>query len=385
MTDGVPRLRVGLNATCFNERPSGARQRFVGIYRALIARCPDIEFVIYEPDDCRVADWFAGARNVVARRTPLPSTGRIAKMLRGLAYWRGALRRDRLDLFEQFHLPLVRAPHCPTILTVHDIRPVLPDVPLPARWLNSWILRNSLRSADHVVTVSETMLREILSFEPSLSISTVYNGIEKASFDQSSLERAAATGAIFDLRQEFALSVGHLEHRKNYISLIRAMAKLRDEGRTVSLVIVGNEGDAEDAIRQEVWRLGLSERIKILRGVSDSELADLYALSKLVVFPSSYEGFGIPILEAMAAHRPIVLSDIPVFRELTENEAVYFPPQEPAMIAGAIAEMLSNPDHRQRVVEYGDRRVAAFGFQELAAQVEGIYRSLAKAEAEARA
>lgn len=113
-------MRVGLNATCFNNRPSGARQRFVGIYGELIKRNPDIEFVIYEPVDCEISPCFDNAANISTRRTPIsPSEGpRLRKVMRAFGYWQPALSNDKLDVFESFNLPLVRAPDCPTILTV---------------------------------------------------------------------------------------------------------------------------------------------------------------------------------------------------------------------------------------------------------------------------
>ena len=107
-------MRVGLNAICFDDRPSGAKQRFLGIYGALISAHPEIDFVIYEPADCRVAQWFAGAANVVARPTPVPSSGQLRKAVAGARFWRHRLRADRLDLFETFNLPMVVAPDCPT-------------------------------------------------------------------------------------------------------------------------------------------------------------------------------------------------------------------------------------------------------------------------------
>jgi glycosyltransferase involved in cell wall biosynthesis len=370
-------MRVGLNATCFNERPSGAKQRFCGIYGALIRRCPEIEFVIYEPADCRVASWFADAANVTVRRTPLPSSGPMDRMLRGLTYWPGALKRDRLDLFEQFNLSLVRASECPTILTVHDVRKVLTGVPRFRRMVNGIILRRCLRQADHIITVSNTMRLEILAFEPGISVTTVYNGVDSQMFEQVSLEEAIKTREAFGLWPEFILAVGHLEPRKNYINLVRAIAKQGEHGQRTPLVIIGNNGGAEDTIRQEIKDLGLADFVRILSGVSDQELVNLYALAAVVVFPSVYEGFGIPVLEAMAAHRPLLLSNIGVFRELTEDQGAYFPPDDIDAIARAIDEMRLNPERQRSVVAYGERRVHDFSFENLADQVEQIYRRIA--------
>ncbi len=369
-------MRIGLNATCFNDRPSGANQRFSGIYGTLIRRRPDIEFVIYEPADCSVARWFDGAPNVLTRRTPITSTGRIARRLRAPAYWRSAFARDRLDLFETFHLPLIKSPDCPTLLTVHDIRQVLPGVPWPKRVLYGAVLNRSLRRADHVVTVSDTMKQEIRALQPKAAVTTIYNGIDIEAFGGVAEADAAETGRRFGLPPGFVLAVGHLEARKNYDGLIRAVRQLRDSGRPISLAIVGNDGGEGPRIRAEIGRLGLSEHVAILQGVSDKELTELYAWSGLVVFPSRYEGFGIPILEAMAARRPLALSDIPVFRELTEGQGAYFPPDDSAAMAAVIEGILSSPVEQERLVGYGDRRVRAFSFSNLAAQVEQVYRSL---------
>lgn len=369
-------MRVGLNATCFNDRPSGAKQRFRGIYGALIQRRPDIHFVIYEPAECRVASWFDGAPNVSARATPFPSTRSLRKSLSAPFYWPRQLQRDEIDLFEHFYLPLVKAPNCPTILTVHDIRS-------GKRGLYAAILHRALAKADHVVTVSETMQKEILAFHPTATTSWIYNGIDMTSFGRPQPSREE-TKRKFALPEEFILSVGHLEVRKNYIALIRAVSCLRKQGRDISLVIVGNYGvrdDREREIREEISRLELRDYVLLAKEVSDQELSDLYGLCSLVAFPSRYEGFGIPVLEAMAARRPLVLSDIPVFREITEGKGAYFRPEDPQCIASKIQEVLCSAAEKERLILYGEARVRDFQFDKLAGQVAQLYARLTEAPA----
>src|SRR5258708_26455484 len=115
-------MRVGIDATCLNNRPSGARQRFVGMFSNLVRKLPRTEFVIFEPKDCRVAEWFDSAPNLSVRRTPLPSEDRMRRYLLGRLYWRSAFAAERFDVFESLHLPLVKAPAGRTILTIHDVR-----------------------------------------------------------------------------------------------------------------------------------------------------------------------------------------------------------------------------------------------------------------------
>lgn len=362
-------MRVGLNATCFNDRPSGARQRFEGIYGALIRRRPDIEFVIYEPADCHVAHWFGNAPNVRAVATPLPSVGRLKRAAQGLAYWHSRLRRDGLQLFEMFHLPLYRAPHCPTIQTIHDVRDVAESEPLPRRMLAKAVIARALRKADTVVTVSDTMKAELQALEPSAKLVTIYNGI-----DQGSLTRGSPTGRTPE--GEYLLAVGHIERRKNYGALLHALVRLREDFPSLTLVIVGNDGGQAAALMDLIGSLGLSAAVRVMHNVLNEQLADLYRGASLVVFPSLYEGFGIPILEAMAARRPLALSDLPVFVELTQGKGHYFSPDDPSDMAAKIRGLLSDPARQEEVVRFGDQRVRDFSFDGLAGQVEQLYSRL---------
>jgi glycosyltransferase involved in cell wall biosynthesis len=369
-------LRIGLNATCYNERPSGARQRFIGLYGALVRRFPETEFIIYEPRDCAVSSWFGEAPNLRAVRTPLPSALRWNRSLRGLGYWRSQLAADRLDLFETFNLPLVRAPRCPTILTVHDAWETLAVVPMPERIVARATYRHALRGADRVITVSETMKRELQGLEPRASITTLYNGIDAGRFKAVSEASVEAVRQRLGLPPEFILAVGHVEKRKNYPPLIEAMVQLRDTRPDLSLVIVGNDSGELPALAGLIDQLGLRERVVIRQDVTDDELDAIYSLSRLVVFPSVYEGFGIPVLESMAVRRPIVLSDLPVFIELTEGKVEYFSPTDAKSIAAAIGRVLDSPERQRDLVSYGEGRIGDFDFDRLASELAEIHRKV---------
>jgi len=367
-------LKVGLNATCLNDRPSGAKQRFLGIYKELVKRMPDTEFVVYEPLDCRVGSWFDGAPNVVARHTPIPSEGRSKKLIAGFQYWRSALAHEKFDLFEGFHLPLVVAPTGRTLLLLHDIRGINSEYGLLSRAAFKLVLSRSIRAADLVVTVSESMREEILSIYHGVPIAVIYNGFDAHGFDGITESNMLAFRQKFFLPHEFLLAVGHFEGRKNYLCLINALALLRDRGCPCSLLIIGNDSGERDAIEKRVEYLNLSSHVQILSGLSDTEVRCAYKLCSLFVFPSSYEGFGIPILEAMAAGCPMVLSDIPVFREITQSQGVYFPYADSEALADSIEHVLGSTDESSRMIHYGRQRVDDFNFHTLAAQVESLYK-----------
>ena len=372
-------MRVGLNATCFNDRPSGANQRFFNIYHALVRRRPDIDFIVYEPVEHRIADWFGGAANVTAQVTPIPSVGRIARLRAGRGYWSSRLRADRLDLFECFHLPLLSAPACPTIFTIHDLRPIHADQSFLARRLSRWVLRDAFARADHVVAVSDAVKAEILAFRPGTMVSTIYNGVDPAAFASPDSATVAAVRERYKLPDSFVLAIGHLEPRKNLGVLVEAIAKLRDAGISVPLAIVGNDGGSRASLVEQIVAGRLEPLITMIEDADDATVRALYAGCTMVAFPSRYEGFGIPILEAMAAGKPLVMSDTDVFRELTLGQGRYFPPGDPAAAAAAIADVWTDPGERARQIISGRERVEAFGFDRLADEVAVLYERLAGA------
>lgn len=371
-------MKIGLNATCLNNRPSGAKQRFAGIYGEVIKRLPEVEFVVYNPVDCRVSDWFAGAPNVTARQTPLPSDGRVRKFLGGLRYWPTVLRSENFDLFEGFNQPLIKAPTGRTMLTIHDVRRMHPEWGTWERSVYRLALQRALSNADHVITVSETMKDEILGFFPGVSISVIYNGLDVHGFEALTASDLQSTRQKYHLPQDYVLVVGHYERRKNYHRLIDAIALLRDRGSACNLVIIGNDSGERKAIEARVLSANLSDHVTLLSGLTDQEVRSAYKLARLFVFPSSYEGFGIPILEAMAAGCPMALSDLPVFREIAQDRGLYFRHDDPEAMASAIERGLSSGSERASQIEFGYQRVKDFGFEGLAGQLETLYRVMLK-------
>ena len=378
MRTNVRGIKVGLNATCLNERPSGAKQRFVGIYRELVKELPEAKFVVYEPVDCRVGLWFEDAPNVLFQPTRLHSERRISKLLGGLNFWPKTLSKESFDFFECFNQPLFKAPDGRTILTIHDVRRIHPEWSGWERLAYKAALRRDLSLADHVITVSHAMKEEILDCFPEASISVIYNGIEPSEFDGVSYDEIMAIRIKYQLPETFILAVGHFEKRKNYLRLIDAMAHLRDTGNSCKLVIVGNDSGEGLPMRERVQSANLTEHVLILSGLDDTEVRCIYKMCQLFVLPSSYEGFGIPILEAMASGCPMALSDIPVFREITENRSVYFPYDDSVAMANAIHGLLNSEIERGLQIKYGLRRVQDFNFKSLAGQLANLYRTLLK-------
>ncbi len=273
-------------------------------------------------------------------------------------------------------MPLVRSPGGKTIMTIHDVRGLREDNGVISRAAFKAVLRKSLQNADHVITVSDAMKQEILDFYPAANISVIYNGLDASAFSQINEKQLTEFKNNHVLPDNFVLAVGHFEPRKNYHRLISAIALLKQRGLDVPLVIIGNDSGEGAALVKQIKTLGLNGQVALLTGLSDQEVRCAYLLSNLFVFPSTYEGFGIPVLEAMAAGCPMVLSDLPVFREITEDRGVYFPPDDVAAIAAAIEVGLTSTDYREHGVQYGYQRLNDFSFDRLADRIATMYCDL---------
>jgi len=368
-------MKIVLNATCLNSHPSGARNRFVGIYQQIFKLCPEVDFIVFEPKDCSISSWFSRSFNVRYIKTGQSSENSIQRYLSGKLFWSRELNKINPDIFETYHLPLVKSPAGRTILTVHDIRYLrFPHLYSPFRRVVSRsLLRSALLRSDLVITVSNAIKKEILDFCPKANVKVIHNGIDPEAYHSLSGEDLSKIKESLNLPQKFILSVGHLEKRKNYPRLLEAISSLNLKGNNLFLCIVGNEGDDSKAILDKINELKLINNVKLLKNLTDHEVRGLYRLCSLFVFPSLYEGFGIPIIEAMAAQCPMVLSDLPVFREITENQSLYFNENDPELMARAILKAYDSASEQKRLIEYGTKRVEMFKYDKLARDLKQIY------------
>jgi glycosyltransferase involved in cell wall biosynthesis len=375
-------LKIGINAVCLNNRPSGARQRFVGLYGELFRIMPDAEFVIFQPCDCAISEWFPRLPNLSFRATPVPSSGRLRRLITGFLYWHKTFSQEYFDIFECLHLPLKAPRNSKVVFTRHDIRGLEDSAKFMERRLLALFLHQALKRSSHVITVSETMLKQIGRLYPRTLVSVIYNGIDVKQFTSVPYAEQEAFIARYSLPKNFILSVGHMEHRKNYARLICAMALLKERGQDFSLVIIGNDSGAGSLLREQIASLKLSDRVFLLSGLTDFEVRCAYLTCTLFIFPSLYEGFGIPILEAMAAKRPMALSNLDVFREVTQGQAIYFNPIIISDIADAIEFVIESPEVAEKMVRYGETRLKDFSFSRLAKQLAIVYRSIASSRHE---
>jgi glycosyltransferase involved in cell wall biosynthesis len=233
---------------------------------------------------------------------------------------------------------------------------------LPIRFLS--------RRSDLVCTVSSTEKQRILEYKFSKKpVTVIQHGIEdtfhpRDQFDQAYLKKIVSK---FNLPKTFLLFVGRLNVRKNLGSLLRAISLL--ENKSIPLVLVGDKDWKMFNIEKLIAELKIENRIVLLGSVFGRELAAIYSLASVFCFPTYAESFGLPVLEAMAAGIPVVVSDIHIMHEICEEAGNYADPYNPQKIAEAIDSLLQDKELYELKREQGLERVKAFSWKKAACRL----------------
>jgi glycosyltransferase involved in cell wall biosynthesis len=363
------RLRIGIDAHAIGARLTG-NERFASNLIPALRRVCDHDLLVYVSKD--VGLWTA-PDGVRTRSIPVSHPLlRIPFVLPSLA------RRDRIDvLLVQYTGPPVSP--CPVVTVVHDVAFALfPSFYRPSERL--WMRRTipaSMRRAAGVVTVSEFSKREIQRVYgiPAERITVALDGIDPVFTDP--VPRPSL------VEPPFFLTVGNQQPRKNLLTLISAYRILVERYPDIPerLVVVGQEWAHREArtLRAEAGDLVREGRVTFTGYVEDKLLVGLLRRATAFAYPSVYEGFGLPPVEAMAAGAPALVGDIPVMREVVADAALRLPPNDPAAWAEGLHRVASDSSFRQSLVEGGRVRASRYSWDHTARQVLSALQSAAGA------
>ncbi len=289
------------------------------------------------------------------------------------------LRRIRPHVFHyQYTGPLLNV--TPEIVTIHDVSfEPHPGFFVPSQCFRLRLtVRRAVKSAQRIITVSEFSKREIVHFlgVPEEKVKVIYNGvgpefqpIEDADAIKTRLERYA-------IRRPYLLAVGNICRRKNQRATVRGFARWfsRNRASEHQLVIVGKPEAGVKNLLAEAARLGLdSNRVVLLGYVNDGDLPCLYGGAELFLNTSLYEGFGLPVVEAMACGVPVIVSRASCFPEIAGDAARFVDPQEPEEIADAIEEVLGKETLREDLIRRGLQRAQSFRWDSAARETLKVY------------
>lgn len=283
---------------------------------------------------------------------------------------------DILDI-PHFNLPIKYFRKC--VVTVHDLTPYVMREYFPqiSKRVYLQVVFRLLKKVKKVITVSEytkkDLLKEFRFHEDKIKV--IYNGLNSEVFYPHSKEEVEKFRRKYNLPNEFFLVVGIGKEHKNFGFIIRIMNKLwKTEGFQTPLAIAGTSGKLPEFLQEPAREAG--EKLILVPPLSYEELPLLYQSAKALIFPSLYEGFGFPLIEAQAVGCPVISSNTTVMPEILQNSALLFDPRKRESFLLALNLFLSSNSPRESLIEAGFKNVQRFRWDNAIEEILNVYRSV---------
>jgi len=293
------------------------------------------------------------------------------------------LARARVDLFHAPHYVVSPLTRVPFVVTIHDCIHLRFPQYLPNRAAVRYartMMASSARRSRRILTVSQASKQDIQNYlrVPADKVEVIYNALDERLATPPTEAEMTRVRQRYQLDAPFILYTGNIKPHKNLDRLIEAYALMRRQGVVdAKLLLIGDEVSKYPNLRRLVHRYQLHPHVRFFGFVSDEMLAILYRLATVFVFPSLYEGFGLPPLEAMAAGTPVITSNVSSLPEVVGDAAVLIDPHDAGALAHAMARVIGDPALRADLVARGHQRVQAFSWQRSVARVREVYEELA--------
>lgn len=405
-------MRIGIDCLILGKQNTGIGRYLDNLVAELVIAHPDDEFVLFASDES-VEEKFGQAKNVsiVHLGASSPTQRRLVQQTTlGLI-----ANRRRLDVYHgpDFYLPPFLK--TPAVVTIHDlVYRLYPETFIPGKRLFARaFVPASIRRADHCIAVSDSTRSDLLRHEEVSEgeVSVTHLGVRHDVYYRRSSEEIARVVGKYGIRRPYVLFVGMIEPRKNLDTVVKAFDAVvrghisghsrensgEDSGKSSvehtrenirrqtlghSLVIAGSRGTAYDELCRLIAKRGLGERITFAGFVADNDLPALYSGASAFIFPSLYEGFGIPPLEAIACGVPVITSTASSLPEVVGNAGLLVDPLDETALAQAMARVLSDTDLAERLSHEGLERAKQFTWSETARLTYEVYHRLSRAALE---
>lgn len=365
-------MRIGFDAKRYFLNKSGLGNYSRDLVRVMEQYYPENDYIKYTPK--------INGTGISDNSIRLPQ-GRLNTFLPSI--WRNKwivedLKKDDIDIYHGLsgEIPMGLAKNgIKSVVTVHDLIFLkFPELYKPIdRYIYNRKFKRATQEADKIVAISQQTKRDIMEFYgiDSHRIDVIYQGCHPAFKIQKTAEQKELLRAKYKLPQNFVLNVGSIEPRKNAFQIVKAVEQL-----DIPLLIIGKETIYSKGIKEYIHANGLQHKIHILQGFNMEELSTIYAMAELFIYPSKYEGFGIPIIEALYSGTPVITTNSGVFPEAGGPFSYYIDPQNTEELSYAIQSVLENSIMRQEMISKGLEFVQQFNDDKIAAQWNGIYTNL---------
>ncbi|MFC2025812.1 glycosyltransferase family 4 protein [Chloroflexota bacterium] len=371
-------MHIGIDATALPKEPGGAGTYIIQLIRALVELQPPYKITVIAhqngynqiniPTKPGLAWIIVGdkkpAKRLVWEQVRLP----------------GLVRKTRVDLLHSLHYTRPAFLPCRSVVTFHDMTFfIFPHLHTRLKRLFfPSAIRLSARKADAIIAVSESTRTDTIRL---LNISgdkvfTVPEGVGKEFRPISDGKMLADIRHRYNLPHEFFLYVGTIEPRKNLQLLIKSYNNLTGRGHSIPLVIVGNLGWMYDDVLHQIEVLDLRENIHFTGYVPIQDLPSIYNLAKIFVYPSTYEGFGLPPLEAMACGTPVITTAVSSIPEHVGDGGILIPPEDEAALTQAMLKLLNDQTFQTEMSHRGPQQAKLFTWKHTAKETTKVYQHI---------
>lgn len=365
-------MRIGINALYWIPNAMGGTQTyFLNLIKALLAVCPEHDFYVFLNANGADQFPFVSPRLKIVRCF-IPGKLRIFRLAWQYLVLPIYAKREKLDVFHSIGYLSPVMPNIPSVVTVldmiHYVRPR--EIGFAKQLLWRALFPLSLRTADRIISISKGVGNEICShFKWAASkVIPIYLGVDHELF--RCVDYPINAGGA-----PFILAVASIQPHKNLDGLVRAFAKAKPHlaSTPARLVLVGMKTVTCKKLFKLIAALGLTDVVEFTGRISDKALVNLYQTASVMVFPSFYEGFGLPILEAMACGCPVIASDDPTIREVAGDAAFFVNPADSEKLMDAMVKVISNKSLRSSLIENGLQHVRTYTWKKTAEQTVAVY------------
>lgn len=308
----------------------------------------------------------------------MPTENQLLKILWSHFYLPYAIEKNKVDIFHEptFVTPVFKK--CPTVVTIYDTAFLQLPSSYPKRNILYFkaLLHRTIKQADAVISISENTKKDIINnFKVSPEkIHVIHLGSDDSYYILEDMDRIESVKRFYNINSDFILNVSLISPRKNITGLIKAFKLLKDSKKVgLKLVIVGRKGWLYEEVFREARSSGIENDVIFTGYIPKEHLLCLYNGARALIFPSFHEGFGLPILEAMACGCPVVASNISSMPEVCGDAALLVDPHNIEELADAIGSMLNDAGLRPSFIKKGLERVKRFSWEKTALQTLSVY------------
>lgn len=372
-------IRIGYDAKRAFFNTSGLGNYSRGVIEMMARHYPENEYLLYTPSYSNKGIY--NNPKVTKIRIPEKFFDKTFP-----SFWRSygitdQIKKDNIDIYHGLsnELPMnIRKLKTKKIVTIHDLI-FLRYPELYKAWdrkVYEKKLRYCCQVADKIVSISEQTKKDIVDFigTDENKIVTVYQTCNQSFKEIADESVKTLIRSKYNLPDEFLLYVGTIEKRKNLLNIVKSLTLINS---AIPLVVVGRPTDYLKEIKGYIEKNNLSSRVLIYHNVSNIELPTFYQMARIFIYPSVFEGFGIPIIEALYSGVPVITSTGSCFAESGGPDSIYVSPEIPEQIADSIDRLLSDEILLKEIIFKGLKFVQKFDEKKIAEDMSDLYTSLA--------